>query len=159
MMLFKIIFVLTISFNVFAAELKVPGVKRGGTNPLYEFQMNHLIKKLIERKQYNKSVVVSTKIQNKSVFELRKILKRITLDATSNSKNIQPKVMTKAQRQNSRFNRYRRYHVKNQWTLWCSTGFEIAQSRAWITSFQNKNQSKYLILIMLENLKKNYHTS
>ena len=67
MMLFKIIFVLTISFNVFAAELKVPGVKRGGTNPLFEFQMNHLIKKLIERKQYNKSLVVSTKIQNKSV--------------------------------------------------------------------------------------------
>ena len=72
---------------------------------------------LIQRKQYNKSLVVSTKVQNKGVFELRKILRRITLDATSNSKNIQPKVMPKAHRQNSRFNSYRRYHVKNQWTL------------------------------------------
>ena len=114
MILFKIILLLTFSFNVFAVELKVPGVKRGGTNPLYEFQMNRLIKMLIERKQYNKSLVVSTKIHNKSVLELRKILKRITLDATRNSKNIQPKVMPKAHRQNSRFNSYRRYHIKNQ---------------------------------------------
>ena len=114
MMLFKIILLLTFSFNVFAVELKVPGVNHGGTNPFYEFQKNHLIKMLIQRKQYDKSLVVSTKVQNKGVFELRKILRRITLDATSNSKNIQPKVMPKAHRQNSRFNSYRRYHVKNQ---------------------------------------------
>ena len=125
MMVIKLIFLLTFSFNVFAVELKFPGINRGGTNPLYEFQMNHLIKMLIRRKQYNKSLVVSTKIQNKSAFELRKILKRITLDATSNSKNIQPKVMPKAHRQNSRFNSYRRYHIKNQWSLWCGTAYKI----------------------------------
>ena len=121
MMLLKIILLLTFSFNVFAVELKVPEINRGGTNPFYEFQKNHLIKMLIQRKQYNKSLVVSTKIRNKSAFELRKILKRITLDVTSNSKNIQPKVMPKAHRQNSRFNSYRRYHVKNEWSLWCGT--------------------------------------
>ena len=116
-MLLKIIF-LSISLNVFAIELfsegKLSGVKRGANDPWFESQLNHLVKTLIKRKQYEKSLVVTKKIQNQSAFELRKILKRIKLGTKTNSGNIQPKIMPKTRRQNSRFNSYRRFHIRNQ---------------------------------------------
>ena len=117
-MLLKIIFLAIFSLNVFAIELfsegKLSGVKRGANDPWFESQLNHLVKTLIKRKQYEKSLVVTKKIQNQSAFELRKILKRIKLGTKNNSGNIHPKIMPKTRRQNSRFNNYRRFHIRNQ---------------------------------------------
>ena len=118
MIFLKIIFLTIFSLNVFAIELfsegKLSGVKRGANDPWFESQLNHLVKMLIKRKQYEKSLVVTKKIQNLNGFELRKILKRMKLGTKNNSGNIEPKIMPKTRRQNSRFNSYRRFHIRNQ---------------------------------------------
>ena len=117
-MFLKIIFLAIFSLNVFAIELfsegKLSGVKRGANDPWFESQLNHLVKMLIKRKQYEKSLVATQKIQNQSGFELRKILKRMKLGTKNNSGNIEPNIMPKTRRQNSRFNSYRRFHIRNQ---------------------------------------------
>ena len=106
------------SLNVFAIELfsegKLSGVKRGANDPWFESQLNHLVKMLIKRKQYEKSFVVTQKIQNQSAFELRKIFKRMKLGEKTSSQNLQPKIRPTTRRQNSRFNSYRRFHIRNQ---------------------------------------------
>ena len=113
-MLYKFIFLAICCSEIFAIELKLSEVKRGANDPWLEFQLSHLAKMLIKRKRYEKSLVVSKKINSQSVFQLRKILKQIQAGAISNSENIRPKVMPKIHKQKSRFNGYRRFHFKNQ---------------------------------------------
>ena len=114
MMLFKLILLSICFFNASAVDLTLSEVKRGANDPWYEFQLNHLIKMLVKRKRYQESLVFSQKIQNQSAAELRKILKRIRLGAMKNTKNLQPEILPKTNRKNSRFNSYRRFHAKNQ---------------------------------------------
>ena len=114
MMLFKLILLSICFFNASAVDLTLSEVKRGANDPWYEFQLNHLIKMLVKRKRYQESIVFSQKIQNQSAAELRKILKRIRLGAMKNTKNLQPEILPKTNRKNSRFNSYRRFHAKNQ---------------------------------------------
>ena len=65
--------------NGFAVEFKLSDVKRGADNPMYDFQLSNLLKMLIKQKQMEKSVVISKKIKNKSVYQLRKFLKQIKI--------------------------------------------------------------------------------
>ena len=92
-------------------KFKLSDVKRGADNPMYDFQLSNLLKLLIRQKQLQKSVVISTKIENRSVYELRKILKRIKLGTMD--QNTKPYQKTIQQRQKSRFNSYKRFHAKN----------------------------------------------
>ena len=114
MMLFKLILLSICFFNVSAVDLKLSEVKRGANDPWYEFQLNHLIKMLVKRKRYQESLVFSQKVKNQSAAELSKILKRMRLGTTKNTKNLQPQILSKPNRQKSRFNSYRRFHTKNQ---------------------------------------------
>ena len=119
-MLFKI-FLLTFIFgNGFAFDWKLSDVKRGADNPMYDFQLSNLLKMLIKQKQMKQSVVISKKIKNKSVYQLRKLLKQIKLGTVD--QNVEPYQKKIQQKQNRRFNSYRRFHARN-WSL---------ESRLWI---------------------------
>ena len=114
-MLFKV-FLLTFLANGFAFEFKLSDVKRGADNPMYDFQLSNLLKMLIKQKQMEKTVVISTKIKNKSVYQLRKLLKQIKLGSVDQNQpwiKIEPYQKKIQQKQNRRFNSYRRFHVRN----------------------------------------------
>ena len=111
MMVFKI-FLLTFLFgNGLALDLKFSDVKRGADNPIYDFQLSNLLKMLIKQKQMQRSVVISKKVKNQRAYELRKLLKRIKLGTMD--QNVEPYQKKIQQKQNSRFNSYRRFHARN----------------------------------------------
>ena len=111
MMLLKI-FMLTFIFgNGFAFEFKLSDVKRGADNPMYDFQLSNLLKMLVKQKQMEKTVVISKKIKNKSVYQLRKLLKQMKLGTVD--QNVEPYKKKIQQKQNRRFSSYRRFHARN----------------------------------------------
>ena len=80
-------------------------IKCGANDPVFEYDLNQRIKLLVRRRILHKSLVISQRVKNKNLFDLRQELYQI------GQKGIK-KTDKQKQNKNSRLKKYKTYHHK-----------------------------------------------